>query len=102
MKTLTNRTTVLASVAFSVPLVMGMSAAPATAHNEVRRYNETNTVSLRGVTVSPKFTNGIGQDYYDTEAWQTNEKTALRELASGNFVEFDDAEDLIAWLFDDE
>ncbi len=102
VQTITNRTSALTTVVISVPLLVAMSAVPANAHNEVRRFTESSMVSIRGGTVTPRFTTGIGQDYYETEAWQTNEQISLQELAAGDYVDFDDPEDLIAWLLEDE
>ena len=36
--------------------------------------------------------------YYWTRQSQEQEQIALREYAAGDFVEFDDVEDALAWL----
>ncbi|MFZ4894245.1 hypothetical protein ACL9RL_07335 [Plantibacter sp. Mn2098] len=42
------------------------------------------------------------QWYYWTDAWQQNEKKALKELNDGAYVEFDNINDALAWLNDPE
>jgi len=40
------------------------------------------------------------QEFYWTEKWQADEQRALDELARGEGIDFDNATDLIRWLFD--
>ncbi len=42
------------------------------------------------------------QDYYSTDAWQREERTALAELERGEGRHFDSAAELIAWLDADD
>lgn len=42
------------------------------------------------------------QDYYWTPAWQREELQAVAELEAGDYVEFDDVSDLLAWLDEPE
>jgi hypothetical protein len=42
------------------------------------------------------------QEYYWTEAWQSDERKTLAQIAAGEGVEFDNATDLIHWLFSSE
>jgi len=39
------------------------------------------------------------QEYYWSEGWQAMERETLAELARGEGVDFDNATDLIRWLF---
>ena len=41
------------------------------------------------------------QLYYWRRAWQANERLAAAELACGEGVEFDDADDAVRWLLAD-
>jgi hypothetical protein len=42
------------------------------------------------------------QWYYWTSEWQRSEQVAIAELVAGDFVEFDSADDLLAWLHEPE
>ena len=39
------------------------------------------------------------QEYYWTERWQADERTTLEEIAAGEGIDFDNAADLLRWLF---
>ncbi|PPF30507.1 hypothetical protein C5C18_10275 [Rathayibacter tritici] len=54
-------------------------------------------MSVRAATNKAVDTHG-SQGYYWTAAWQREEGIALRELRSGEYQDFESAEDLIAWL----
>jgi hypothetical protein len=40
------------------------------------------------------------QEYYWSKSWQTDERETLAQIAAGEGVEFDNAADLVKWLFD--
>jgi len=42
------------------------------------------------------------QEYYWTEEWQAGERETRTELAAGNGVRFDTADDAIRWLLTDD
>jgi hypothetical protein len=42
------------------------------------------------------------QEYYWSEEWQAAERESLAQLAAGEGIEFDNAADLIRWLFSTE
>lgn len=57
---------------------------------------------LGGATVTASSIAPMPQGYYWTDAWQREEARALKEYAEGDFLEFSDVNDLLAWLDEPE
>lgn len=57
----------------------------------------TSTVQVGNLTDLPD----QSQWYFWTTEWQDQENTARAELESGNYLDFEDASGLVAWLHDD-
>lgn len=55
-----------------------------------------------GATMISSVLPQMPQDYYWTPAWQREELQAVAELEAGDYVEFDDVSDLLAWLDEPE
>lgn len=77
-----------------------MTASPASSE-PIESSGSSAPESLReGVTFLPSGWLPSDQEFYWSEAWQANERRSLEELARGEGLDFDNAADLIRWLFD--
>lgn len=74
---------------------------PAGTRSVLRRDGGTISLSFAS-TGTPMAITDPEQWYYWTSEWQRSEQVAIAELVAGDFVEFDSADDLLAWLHEPE
>lgn len=60
------------------------------------------TVEAGGLVFKLVASNEVGQAYFWTPQWQEQERLADADLRRGDYEEFENVEDAIAWLFDGE
>lgn len=72
-----------------------------TAYSWVGSTSSTPLSLEHGIIAGPVLPSVIPEDevYYWTNAWQQGEQATLAEIDAGKGVEFDNAQDLIRWLY---
>lgn len=93
---------VITAVAFSLPLIVSPNVGTAQREAVFEPVRASNEVILGGMRQHTVYSTGVGQAYFWTERWQQGERAAENDLRSGQFEEFDNVDDALAWLFDDE